>query len=81
MYWTMTPISSMWPSSMMVGDPPGFTSAMLLPATSTVTPAAKVSASVRHTRAAAVSKPDGAGASRRRLRKPREDGLIILDAV
>ena len=34
MYWTMTPISSMWPSSMIVGEPPGLTSAMLLPATS-----------------------------------------------
>ena len=37
MYWMMTPISSMCPSSMIVGEPPAFTSAMLFPATSVVT--------------------------------------------
>ena len=37
-----TPISSMWPSSMIVGEPPGLISAMLLPATSVVTRSAKV---------------------------------------
>ena len=42
MYWTITPISSMWPSSMIVGEPPGLISAMLLPATSVVTRSAKV---------------------------------------
>src|SRR5690349_7557640 len=77
MYWTITPISSMWPSSMIVGEPPGFTSAMLFPATSADTLSAKVSASARHARAAAASYPDGGGASSRRLRKETADGLSI----
>ena len=72
MYWTMTPISSMWPSSMIVGEPPGFTSAMLLPATSVVT-SAKARASSRQTRAGADSNPEGPGVSSRRLRKAIED--------
>jgi hypothetical protein len=42
-----------------------------------VTFSAKVAASVRQTRAAAVSNPEGAGASSRRLRKAIEDGLSI----
>src|SRR5213596_2946181 len=75
MYWAMRPISSMWPSSMMVGEPLGFTSAMLLPATSPVTFSANVPASSRQTRAAGPSKPDGAGESRRRLRNASEAGL------
>ena len=79
MYCTMTPISSMWPSSMIVTAPPALTSAMLLPATSTLTFSAKVSASARQARAAAVSNPEGAGASRRRFRKVTEDGLSIGD--
>jgi hypothetical protein len=33
----MTPISSMWPASMIVGLPAPFTSARLLPATSPLT--------------------------------------------
>src|SRR5438094_189797 len=37
---------------MIVGEPPGFTSAMLFPATSAVTLSAKVSASTRHVRTA-----------------------------
>src|SRR5687768_2787709 len=77
MYWMMTPISSICPSSMIVGEPPAFTSAMLLPATSVVTLSAKVPASVRQARAATVSNPDGAGASSRRFRKAIEDGLSI----
>jgi hypothetical protein len=44
---------------MIVGEPPGFTSAMLFPATSVVTLSAKVPASVRQTRAATVSNPEG----------------------
>src|SRR6476646_7063720 len=77
MYWTMTPISSMCPSSMIVGEPPGFTSAMLLPATSDDTLSANVSASARQARAATASKPEGAGASSSRLRKETADGLSI----
>src|SRR3954464_5534401 len=73
MYWTMTPISSMCPSSMIVGLPFGFTSAMLLPATSDVTTSANVLASSRQTRAAGPSKPDGPGVSSRRLRNASED--------
>jgi hypothetical protein len=76
MYWMITPISSMWPSSMIVGAPPGFTSAMLFPATSVVTFANEL-ASVRHTRAATVSNPEGAGASSRRLRNAMEGWLSI----
>src|SRR3954467_8053624 len=77
MYCTMIPISSTWPSSMIVGEPPGLISAMLLPATSVVTRSANVEASSRQTRAAGPSKPDGAGVSSRRLRNAREDGLSI----
>ena len=40
----------------------------------------KVLASARHTRAAAVSNPDGAGASSRRFRNVIEDGLSIVSA-
>src|ERR1043165_521955 len=72
-YWTITPISSMWPSSMIVGPPLGLTSAMLLPATSEVTTSAKVPASSRQTRAAGPSKPDGPGVSSRRFRNASED--------
>src|SRR3982751_4557352 len=72
----MTPISSMWPASMIVGDPPGFTVAMLLPATSPRT-SANDRASSRQTRAGAVSKPDGPGVSRRRFRKASEGWEII----
>ncbi len=77
MYWTITPISSMWPSSMIVGEPPGLISAMLLPATSVVTRSANVAASSRQTRAAGPSKPDGAGVSSNRLRNASEDGLSM----
>ena len=63
---------------MIVGEPPGFTSAMLFPATSLETLSAKVLASVRQTRAAAVSKPEGAGVSSRRLRNATEEGLSIV---
>src|SRR3954467_5715721 len=74
MYWTMTPISSMCPSSMIVGLPLGFTSAMLLPATSEVTTSANALASSRQTRAAGPSKPEGPGVSSRRLRNASDDG-------
>src|SRR5512143_1641764 len=77
MYCTISPISSIWPSSIIVGDPLGLTSAMLLPATSLVTFSAKVDASSRQTRAAGPSNPDGPGVSSRRLRKASEDGLNI----
>src|ERR1041385_5813303 len=79
MYCTMTPISSMWPSSRIVGEPPGFTSAMLLPVTSVVT-LANEAASSRQTRAAGPSKPEGAGVSSNRLRKASEDVLSIAGA-
>src|SRR3954462_5179836 len=59
---------------MIVGPPRGFTSAMLLPATSVVTESAKVDASSRHTRAAGPSYPDGPGVSSRRFRNARDDG-------
>src|SRR4051812_28398295 len=62
---------------MIVGDPPGLISAMLLPATSVVTRSAKLEASSRHTRAAGPSKPDGAGVSSKRFRKASEDGLSM----
>src|SRR6188508_1594790 len=81
MYCTISPISSMWPSSMMVGDPFGFTSAMLLPATSVVTRSAKVDASSRQTRDAGPSNPDGAGVSNRRFKNASEDGLSIETEV
>src|SRR5512133_3897675 len=77
MYCTISPISSIWPSSMIVGDPPGLTSAMVLPATSLVTLSANVDASSRQTRAAGASKPDGPGVSSKRLRNASEDGLNI----
>src|SRR5688572_28403603 len=67
MYWMIKPISSMWPSIMIVGWPPGFTVARLLPATSVVTSAANVDASSRQMRAAGASNPDGPGVSRRRM--------------
>jgi hypothetical protein len=62
---------------MIVGEPPALTSAMLLPATSVETLSANALASVRQTRAATVSNPEGAGASSRRLRNAMEDGLSI----
>src|SRR6266542_518400 len=64
----ITPISSMWPASMMVGLPPALTSAMLLPATSAVT-LAKLLAYLRQSFAGALSKPEGPGVSRSDLRK------------
>jgi hypothetical protein len=67
---------------MMVGEPPGLISAMLLPATSVVTFSAKLDASSRHTRPAGPSKPDGAGVSSNRFRNASEDGLSMsLDEV
>ena len=67
----------MWPSSMIVGEPLGLTSAMLLPLTSVVTLSANVAASSRQTRAAGPSKPEGAGVSSSRLRKASDDGLSM----
>src|ERR1700754_2311865 len=81
MYCTINPISSMWPSSMIVGDPPGLISAMLLPATSVVTFSANVAASSRQTRAAGASKPEGAGVSNKRFKKASEDGLNMSSRV
>src|SRR5215208_677957 len=72
MYVMMSPISSMWPASMMVGDPPGLTTARLLPVTSFVT-SANARASSRHTLAGADSKPEGPGVSSSRLRNAIED--------
>src|SRR5829696_6119670 len=80
MYCTIRPISSMCPSSMIVGEPSGFTSAMLLPATSDCTLTAKLSASRRQCRAAVSSKPEGAGESSSRFRNARDEGLSIEGA-
>src|SRR3954462_8503622 len=67
----------MCPSSMIVGEPPGLISAMLLPATSVVTRSAKVDASSRQRRAAGPSNPAGAGVSSQRFRKASEDGVSM----
>jgi len=72
MYVMMTPISSMWPASMMVGEPSPLTTARLLPATSFVT-SANGRASSRQMFAGADSNPDGPGVSRRRFRNPMEE--------
>ncbi len=74
----MTPISSIWPASMIVGRPLAFTSAMLLPCTSAVT-LANVDAYFRQSFAGALSKPDGPGVSRRLFRKVSDsaDKLLI----
>src|SRR5436190_1917796 len=69
-------ISSIWPASMIVGAPDGFTTAMLLPATSFET-SANPRASSRQTLAGADSKPDGPGVSSSRLRKPMEDSVSM----
>src|SRR5215207_6719360 len=61
---------------MIVGVPSGFTSAMLLPATSPRT-AAKAPASSRHARAGAPSKPEGPGVSRSRFRKVTDAGVSM----
>src|SRR5512143_2153661 len=79
MYCTMSPISSMCPSSMIVGEPPALTSAMLFPATSLVTLSANLAASSRQTRAAGASKPEGPGVSSRRLRNAMEDALNMVE--
>src|SRR5687767_357985 len=73
----MTPISSMCPSSMIVGDPCGLTTAMLFPATSELTSCANVFASSRQTLAGADSKPEGPGVSSRRFRKAIEESFSI----
>src|SRR5690349_7695736 len=78
MYWTMRPISSRWPSSMIVGEPCGFTSAMQLPATSVLTCFVNRAASSRQRRPAAASYPDGPGVSSKRFRKVMEDGFNML---
>jgi hypothetical protein len=62
---------------MIVGEPPGLISAMLLPATSVVTRSANVDASSRHTRAAKASNPEGPGVSSKRFKNANEDGLSI----
>src|SRR4030095_8709623 len=62
----------MWPASMIVGDPAGLTTAVLLPATSFDT-SAKVAASSRQSLAGADSKPDGPGVSSNRLRNASEE--------
>src|SRR5262245_65601299 len=66
---------------MIVGEPPGLISAMLLPATSPVTFVADVDASSRHTLAAGPSNPEGAGVSSRRFRNASEDGLSMSARV
>src|ERR1043166_554806 len=78
MYWTMRPISSRCPSSMIVGDPLGFTSAIQLPATSVLTCLVKRAASSRQMRPATASYPDGPGVSSKRLRKSIEDEFNML---
>src|SRR5215510_13980756 len=65
---------------MIVGEPPGLISAMLLPATSVVTLVANVDASSRHTLAAGPSNPEGAGVSSKRFRNASEDGLSMSGA-
>src|SRR5258708_7544316 len=65
---------------MIVGLPFGFTSAMLLPATSEVTVSAKVFASSRQTRAAGPSNPDGPGVSSNRFRNASDEGESTGDA-
>src|SRR5437763_16493204 len=62
---------------MIVGEPPGLISAMLLPATSVVPRSAKLDASSRHTRPAGPSKPDGAGVSSNLFRNASDDGLSM----
>src|SRR5258708_21654735 len=65
---------------MIVGLPLGFTSVMLLPATSEVTASAKVFASSRQTRAAGPSNPDGPGVSSNRFRNASDEGESTGDA-
>src|SRR5258708_2828863 len=65
---------------MIVGLPLGFTSAMLLPATSEVTVSAKVFASSRQTRAARPSNPDGPRVSSNRFRHASDEGESTGDA-
>src|SRR5712692_10094207 len=77
----MRPISSMCPANMTRGTPSGFTVATELPVTSLVTRAANESASARHTRAGAVSNPEGPGVSRRGLRKASEAGFMVSSRV
>src|SRR5260221_3649905 len=77
MYVTITPISSMWPASMIVGVPSVFTSAMLLPATSPRT-LENFAASSRQTFAGADSNPEGPGVSSSLCRKPSESSLNII---
>src|SRR5687768_11648793 len=81
MYCTITPISSMWPSTRIVGLPFGLTSAMQLPATSAVTRSANFSASPRQVRPASVSKPDGPGASSNCLRNAMASLVSIPSAL
>src|SRR5579862_4613217 len=69
----MRPISSMWPASMIVGEPAALTVAMLVPARSART-SAKVRARSRHSWAGAVSNPDGPGVSRSVLRNVTASG-------
>src|SRR5258708_16241358 len=66
---------------MIVGLPLGFTSAMLLPATSEVTVSAKVFASSRQTRAAGPSNPDGPGVSSNRFKNASDEGESTGDDV
>src|SRR5215813_7540228 len=62
---------------MIVGEPFGLISAMLLPATSVCTLVANLEASSRHTFAAGPSNPEGAGVSSKRFRNASEDGLSM----
>src|SRR5438094_829061 len=76
----------MWPASIIVGLPPLFTSAMLLPWTSAVT-FANEAAYLRQSFAGAASNPDGPGVSRSDLRKVSESAdspsvrLVVFLAV
>src|SRR4051812_10856838 len=69
MWLTISPISSMWPTTAINGPSPlPSTSATLDPRTSPSTLVAKALAASRQTRAAVPSRPDGAGAVSRARR-------------
>ena len=60
---TISPISSMWPTTASRGpSPAAATRATVEPTVSELTCAPKASAAARHTRVGAVSYPDGPGA-------------------
>src|ERR687886_1859903 len=72
----MSPISSMCPASITLGEPPPFRVAKELPILSPRTSSANFSASVRHTLAAAPSLPLGPGVESRFFKNSYDASLM-----